>query len=117
MPTALLLAAESPRMSVRKRANAIEQMTALLGSAARWPQVSARSKPLRSEVSQEHRRRRQNQAYPAVNISIRCCSVVPGSSLFRSPENIPSCFRRALPAARFTSIISFCSMSLRGGMQ
>lgn len=34
MPTALLLAA-SPRMSVRKRASAMEQMTALLGSAAR----------------------------------------------------------------------------------
>lgn len=39
MPTALLLAA-SPRMSVRSLANAMEQMTALLGSAARWPHVS-----------------------------------------------------------------------------
>lgn len=46
MPTALLLVVESPRMSVRRRASAIEQTTALLGSAARWPQVSARSKPL-----------------------------------------------------------------------
>ena len=45
MPTALELAA-SPRMSVRRRARAIEQMTALFGSAARWPQVSAASKPL-----------------------------------------------------------------------
>lgn len=35
MPTALLLAVESPRMSVRRRASAIEQTTALLGSAAR----------------------------------------------------------------------------------
>jgi hypothetical protein len=46
MPTALLLVAESPRMSVRRRASAIEQTTALLGSAARCPQVSARSNPL-----------------------------------------------------------------------
>jgi hypothetical protein len=56
------------------------------------------------------------QVYPAVSISIRCCSVVPGSSLFLSPENIPSCFNRAFPAALFTSIISACSMSLRGGI-
>jgi len=46
IPTALLLEADSPRMSVRRRASAIEQTTALLGSAARWPQMSARSKPL-----------------------------------------------------------------------
>jgi hypothetical protein len=44
--------------------------------------------------------------YPAVNISIRCCSVVPGSSLFLRPEKIPSCLSKASPAARLTSIIS-----------
>jgi hypothetical protein len=54
--------------------------------------------------------------YPAVNISIKCCSVVPGSSLFLKPEKMPSCFSSALPAALFTSIISVDSMSLRGGM-
>jgi len=47
IPTALLFAA-SPRMSVRNRASAMEQMTALFGSAARWPHVSAWSKPLRA---------------------------------------------------------------------
>lgn len=43
MPTALLFGAppSAPRMSVRRRASAMEQTTALLGSAARWPQVSA----------------------------------------------------------------------------
>lgn len=54
IPTALLLAA-SPRMSVRSRAKAIEQTTALLGSAARWPQVSAWSKPLSQHVRQVRR--------------------------------------------------------------
>ena len=33
-------AADEPRMSVRRRANAREQMTALLGSGARWPHAS-----------------------------------------------------------------------------
>lgn len=60
---------------------------------------------------------RMRITYPAVNISIRCCSVVPGSSLFLNPEKMPSCFNKALPAARLTSIISCCSMSFRGGMQ
>lgn len=54
--------------------------------------------------------------HPAVNISMRCCSVVPGSSLLRSPEKIPSCFRSASPAARFTSIISGWEMSRCGGI-
>ena len=45
MPTDVLLAG-SPRTSLRSRASAMEQMTALWGSAARWPQVSAWSKPL-----------------------------------------------------------------------
>lgn len=58
----------------------------------------------------------RGRSYPAVSISIRCCSVVPGSSLLRSPEKMPSCRRRALPAARLTSIISVCSISLRGGI-
>jgi len=55
-------------------------------------------------------------AYPAVNISIKCCSVVPGSSLFLRPEKIPSCLSRASPAALFTSIISGWVMSRCGGM-
>lgn len=54
--------------------------------------------------------------HPAVSISIRCCSVVPGSSLLRRPEKMPFCFSKALPAARLTSIISCCSMSFFGGM-
>jgi hypothetical protein len=54
--------------------------------------------------------------YPAVSISIRCCSVVPGSSLFLRPEKMPSCFSSAFPAALFTSIISVCSMSRLGGI-
>lgn len=44
--------------------------------------------------------------HPAVNISIRCCSVVPGSSLFLRPEKMPSCFNSASPAARLISSIS-----------
>lgn len=40
MPTALL-PVTSPLMSVRSRANAREQMTALLGSPARWPHRSS----------------------------------------------------------------------------
>ncbi len=44
--------------------------------------------------------------YPAVNISIRCASVVPGSSLFLSPLKMPSCLSSARAAARLTSIIS-----------
>jgi hypothetical protein len=55
-------------------------------------------------------------AYPAVNISMRCCSVVPGSSLFLRPEKMPSCLSNASPAARLTSIISGCVMSRWGGM-
>jgi hypothetical protein len=45
MPTELLLD-RSPRMSVRSFAKARLQMTALLGSGARWPHWSSRSKPL-----------------------------------------------------------------------
>jgi hypothetical protein len=46
MPTAFAEPADSPLISVRSRARAIEQITALLGSAARWPQLSSWSKPL-----------------------------------------------------------------------
>lgn len=50
MPTTLLLVESpldvAPLMSVRSRASASEQMTALLGSDARWPQVSAWLNPL-----------------------------------------------------------------------
>jgi hypothetical protein len=45
MPTALL-PMSLPRMSERRRASASEQMTALLGSPARWPQWSSWLKPL-----------------------------------------------------------------------
>ena len=56
------------------------------------------------------------KTHPAVSISIRCCSVVPGSSLFRRPEKMPSCFSNASPAARLTSSISGCEMSRCGGI-
>lgn len=116
MPTAFEFAA-SPRMSVRRRARAIEQTTALLGSAARWPHISAASKPLdASQCKVKTAKADVINDYPAVSISIRCCSVVPGSSLFRRPEKIPSCFNNALPAARLTSVISSRSISFRGGM-
>lgn len=45
IPTALLLD-KSPRMSVRSLARARLQITALLGSGARWPHWSSRSNPL-----------------------------------------------------------------------
>jgi hypothetical protein len=61
-------------------------------------------------------KRNDEESYPAVNISIRCCSVVPGSSLFLSPLKMPSCFNNALPAARLTSSISGWSISRLGGM-
>lgn len=112
IPTTLL-PARSPLMSVRSLANAKLQMTALFGSPARWPHISSWSKPLYESVS-------PNQSvsctYPAVNISIKCCSVVPVSSLLLKPEKMPSCLSSALPAARFTSIISTCSISCFGGM-
>lgn len=47
MPTALLLDRSLPFTSVRSRASAILQMTALFGSPARWPQRSSWLKPLR----------------------------------------------------------------------
>ena len=50
IPTALLLAASLPLMSVRRRASAMLQMTALLGSPARWPQWSSWLKPLRGSA-------------------------------------------------------------------
>lgn len=46
MPTALLLARSFPLMSVRNRANAMLQMTALFGSPARCPHWSSWLKPL-----------------------------------------------------------------------
>lgn len=55
-------------------------------------------------------------AYPAVSISIRCASVVPGSSLRFRPEKMPSCFWRACAAALLTLIISALVMSALGGM-
>ena len=70
-----------------------------------------------TQIMLAHFRVLQRQVtHPAVNISIKCCSVVPGSSLFRRPEKIPFCFSKASPAARLTSIISCCSISRRGGM-
>ena len=39
-----------PRTSVRRRARASEQMTAFLGSPARWPHVASCEKPLRVSV-------------------------------------------------------------------
>jgi hypothetical protein len=59
-----------------------------------------------ARVSKQEPAAEANDTYPAVNISIRCCSVVPGSSLFLRPEKIPSCLSKASPAARLTSIIS-----------
>lgn len=112
IPTALF-PSSFPRISVRNRARARLQMTALFGSFALWPQWSLRLKPLFQISSSLLSDRR---AYPAVSISIRCCSVVPGSSLRRNPEKIPSCFNSALPAALFTSIISGCSIPACGGM-
>ena len=51
IPTALLLARVSlPLISVRKRARARLQMTALLGSPARWPQRSSLLKPLKGRL-------------------------------------------------------------------
>lgn len=46
MPTTLLLASLPPRTSVRRRASASEQITALLGSLARCPQLSEWLNPL-----------------------------------------------------------------------
>ena len=60
--------------------------------------------------------REMEWAYPAVNISIKCASVVPGSSLFLSPLKMPSWRSSAWAAARLTSIISGWSMSCLGGM-
>ena len=51
IPTALESFPAEPRTSVRKRANAREQITALLGSGARWPHVSFGWKPLLGDVS------------------------------------------------------------------
>ena len=114
IPTALL-PISPPRMSVRNLARAKLQMTALFGSFARWPQWSSWLNPLLT-ISRG-RDSIWDVTHPAVNISIRCCSVVPVSSLRRKPEKIPSCFNKAFPAALFTSIISGCSISARGGMQ
>ena len=47
----------------------------------------------------------------------RVLKILQDNKLFLKPEKMPSCFSRALPAARLTSIISCCSMSFRGGMQ
>ncbi|CAF3642287.1 unnamed protein product [Fusarium graminearum] len=44
--------------------------------------------------------------HPAVNISIKWASVVPGSSLRLSPEKMPDCCCKASAAARFTAIMS-----------
>ena len=114
MPTTLLLASSLPLISVLRRARARLQMTALLGSGARWPQRSSLWKPLLGNQQLHQSDRRdikgwtviKKSAYPAVSISIRCCSVVPVSSLRRNPEKMPFCSSNALPAARFTSIIS-----------
>lgn len=46
IPTALLLARSLPLISVLRRARAMLQMTALLGSPARWPHRSSWLKPL-----------------------------------------------------------------------
>jgi hypothetical protein len=46
IPTALVFARSLPRISVRRRARAKLQMTALFGSPARWPQRSSLLKPL-----------------------------------------------------------------------
>lgn len=113
IPTALF-PISPPRMSVRNLASARLQMTALFGSFALWPQWSSWLNPL-SNVSNYPCYCSLN-TYPAVNISIKCCSVVPVSSLLRSPEKIPSCFNNAFPAALLTSIISGCSISGRGGI-
>lgn len=115
MPTALLFARSLPLMSVRRRARAMLQMTALFGSPARCPHRSSWLKPLHLRLVLSSLRLKDG-AYPAVNISMRCCSVVPGSSLLRSPEKMPSCFSSASPAARLTSIISGCEMSRWGGI-
>lgn len=50
MPTALL-PMSLPRMSDRRRASAKLQMTALLGSPARWPHWSSWLNPLQYFVS------------------------------------------------------------------
>lgn len=54
--------------------------------------------------------------HPAVNISIRCASVVPGSSLLFRPLKMPSCLSKARAAARLTSIISAWPISFLCGM-
>lgn len=116
MPTALAAPAESPRTSVRRRASAMEQITAFCGSAARCPQVSSWLNPLSCVSTSRKDMKMMMRSYPAVSISMRCCSVVPGSSLFLRPEKMPFCRSSALLAARLISIISCCWMSLLGGM-
>ncbi len=56
------------------------------------------------------------ETYPAVSISIKCCSVVPVSSLLLNPLKIPFCSNSALPAACFTSTISVLSILAFGGI-
>ena len=46
IPTALLFASSLPLISVRRRASARLQITALLGSPALWPHLSSLLKPL-----------------------------------------------------------------------
>jgi hypothetical protein len=116
MPTALL-PISLPRMSDRSRASARLQMTALLGSPARCPQESSWLKPLISpSISISYTLIIVPVTYPAVSISIRCASVVPGSSLRLSPEKMPFWRSSARAAARLTSIMSGWLMSARGGM-
>ncbi len=59
--------------------------------------------------------RARMSTYPAVSISIRCASVVPGSSLLLRPEKIPFWRSSALAAARLTAIISGWSILALGG--
>ena len=66
MPTALLLARSLPLMSVRRRANAMLQMTALFGSPARCPHWSSWLNPLRimsvRSLTQKHQLLTQQSA-------------------------------------------------------
>ena len=97
-----------------ERDTADDGLVGLVGAVT--PSVVVVEAAVRSRISHCYSTSGDEWTHPAVNISMRCCSVVPGSSLFLNPENIPSCFNSAFPAALFTSIISCASIFFLGGI-